>query len=162
MTAALTATEALLSVAAAETAAERHLARLALIATGGDVVRPLDLGHLTAGDGTAGHRLLGGGPRVRVAGHHVGPSTAIRSRNIAETARIAALDHRSDGSRIPTCLGCEMPWPCLDADLTADIDRATRAAYALGHTPVSTSHYCERDGEPWPCSTMRGAKAGAA
>lgn len=58
----LTATEAVLSQAAALTGAEIHQARLALIATGGAVTTEIDTADLIAGDGTAG-RLLLGGPR---------------------------------------------------------------------------------------------------
>ncbi|MCR6706583.1 MAG: hypothetical protein NVV66_18470 [Cellulomonas sp.] len=60
MTAALTPTDALLALAAATTLEEMHAARLAVIETGAAMLRPLDRRGLVAGDGTAGHLLLGG------------------------------------------------------------------------------------------------------
>lgn len=56
----MTATDALLSAAAATTRAEMHTARLALINAGGGVLRAPDTTSLLAGDGTAGRDLLGG------------------------------------------------------------------------------------------------------
>lgn len=55
----LTGTDALLSIAAAITPTERHTARLALIATGPDLITRPDTTGLITGDGTAGRHLLG-------------------------------------------------------------------------------------------------------
>lgn len=82
----LTATDAVLAAAAAQTEAEMHAARIALIETGGDVLRGLDYGSLVSGDGTAGRRLLGG------TGSPLADSTAMRStrlqvRLLAQLAR---------------------------------------------------------------------------
>lgn len=55
----LSGTDALLSIAAAITPQERHTARLALIATGPDLITRLDTTGLITGDGTAGRHLLG-------------------------------------------------------------------------------------------------------
>lgn len=78
----LSATEALLSQAAAVTPAEVHTARLALIAAVGAAVKPMDRTTLTAGDGTAGRQLLGG-PRVTGPWADTpGPSCAIRSSRL--------------------------------------------------------------------------------
>lgn len=69
MTAArLSATEAVLSLAAAQSGAEVHASRLALIESGPAMLRPLDTSDLVAGDGSAGHTLLAGPPR-HVAEH---------------------------------------------------------------------------------------------
>ncbi|MGN8245264.1 hypothetical protein ACTHAM_002383 [Cellulomonas soli] len=56
----LTATDALLSMAAAVTPAELHAAHLALIATGHQVLTEPDTADLHVGAGTAGQTLLGG------------------------------------------------------------------------------------------------------
>jgi hypothetical protein len=80
----LSATEALLAQAAAVTPAEVHAARLALIYTGGDVVKPLDRTLLTSGTGCAGRTLLGGS-RPGTWGDVPGPSAAIRSARLLKT-----------------------------------------------------------------------------
>lgn len=91
----LSATEALLAQAAAETSVEVLTARLHLIATGGAVTKPMDRTLLVAGDGTAGHTLLGGErPGVWTPGP--GASCAIRSSRLiaaAERAEAAAARH---------------------------------------------------------------------
>lgn len=60
MSAPLSATEALLACAAAETTEEFHAARLALIANGVGMLSDVDRSALVSGDGTAGRYLLGG------------------------------------------------------------------------------------------------------
>lgn len=59
-TPALTATDALLAAAAATTTEEMLAARLALIATQGDVLKHPDFRTLVSGTGRAGQRLLAG------------------------------------------------------------------------------------------------------
>lgn len=76
----LSATEALLSQAAALTPAEAHTARLALIAAAGKAMTAVDRSVLVAGDGSAGNELLGGVRPGAWAG--VGPSCAIRSSRL--------------------------------------------------------------------------------
>lgn len=58
----LSATEALLSCAAAETAVEMLAARMALIENAGGALAAPDTRLLLAGDGTAGRHLLGENP----------------------------------------------------------------------------------------------------
>ncbi|EYR64657.1 hypothetical protein N866_07025 [Actinotalea ferrariae CF5-4] len=60
MSADLTPVEAFLSIAAADTRAEMHAARLALISSGAGMLKGLDTTDLVSGDGTAGRSLLGG------------------------------------------------------------------------------------------------------
>lgn len=60
MTAHLNATEAVLACAAAETSAEMHAARLALIDNGAAILHDIDRSLLLAGSGDAGVHLLGG------------------------------------------------------------------------------------------------------
>lgn len=90
-TAQLSATEALLAQAAAATSSEVHVARLALIGTGGHCVRPMDRTLLLAGDGTAGRTLLAG-DRPAAWAPGAGPSCAIRScRLLKATERAEAM-----------------------------------------------------------------------
>ena len=56
----LTATDALLACAAAETRAELHAARLALIDAGTGVIKDINRTTVVTGDGTAGRHLLAG------------------------------------------------------------------------------------------------------
>lgn len=56
----LSATEAVLAAACAVSREEHLAARMALIETGAAILRPIDLGLLVSGDGTAGGVLLGG------------------------------------------------------------------------------------------------------
>jgi hypothetical protein len=86
VTARLTATEALLAQAAAQTPAEAQAARLALIATGAAMMRPLDTTVLVAGDGSAGRELLASAPRGDLV-----PQWPIARRSRLLTARAAAL-----------------------------------------------------------------------
>lgn len=87
----LSVTEALLAQAAAESPAEVHAARLALISSGGHVTRPMDRTLLASGDGTAGNELLGG---ARQPAHgwpaDAGPSCAVRSYRLLQAADRAA------------------------------------------------------------------------
>ncbi|AEI11850.1 hypothetical protein [Cellulomonas gilvus] len=76
----VTATEALLSQAAAVTPEETFTARQSLVATGGAMSVPLDRALLVAGDGTAGHGLLAGPPAFVDEGFW---SIARRSRELA-------------------------------------------------------------------------------
>lgn len=82
----LTATDALLSAAAATTEAEMHAARLALIATGADVLKGLDYASLVSGTGTAGRRLLGGTGTVP-ADTTARRSSRLQVRLLAQLAR---------------------------------------------------------------------------
>ena len=76
MSADLTPTEALLSVAAATTEAEMHTAMLALIGTGSAVLTDVDTSGLVSGDGTAGEYLLAG------TGRHGHDHLAQRARRL--------------------------------------------------------------------------------
>lgn len=96
----LSATEALLAQAAAETSVEVLTARLHLIATGSAVIKPMDRTLLVSGDGTAGHGLLGG-ERHGVWLEGPGPSCAIRSYRLiaaAEREEAAAARARQEAS----------------------------------------------------------------
>ncbi|GAA4627314.1 hypothetical protein [Cellulomonas oligotrophica] len=95
---AVTATEALLAQAAAATPAEALDAQLALIRTGGEMLKPLYVGVLVTGDGTAGRFLLGG---WRVDAHaQARQSLASRSgaiefaRTQAAAAAAGHVEHR--------------------------------------------------------------------
>jgi hypothetical protein len=87
MSARLTATDAVLSCAAAQTREELHLARLALIDTGRAVLTDLDRGSLVSGTGDAGRYLLGG------SGH---PSDTTARRSSRLQVRLLARLARPD------------------------------------------------------------------
>lgn len=124
MTRDLTATEAVLAIAAAETRLELHAGYLALIDSGG-LTQPV-VAELLVGDGTAGARLLGDVSRGRVR-----LTAARRARAIAERHRVRwrvvgaddeplepppgpdrcpgstfGLVHRPDGDRYGDCRTC--------------------------------------------------------
>ena len=72
----LSATDALLACAAATSRAEMYTARMAMIRSGGEVLKDLDRTTLVAGDGTAGRHLLAGVGSAQV------DSCAIRSSRL--------------------------------------------------------------------------------
>lgn len=79
----MTATEALLSQAAAVTPEEVHAARLAIVSAR-ECIRPLDRTNMLEGDGRAGRVLLADDRPSHWSGTAPGPSCAIRSRRLLE------------------------------------------------------------------------------
>lgn len=89
----LSATEALLSCAAAETAVEMAAARMALIENGSGVMAKPDRGLLVSGTGDAGRHLLGATPprppdvSLSVWAVYASNSCAMRSSRLQDRLR---------------------------------------------------------------------------